>query len=182
MAKVEQRPCPWLESAILKSYVACLGPESYIGASVKLYRGIKFRPGIILTMQENTFIGDNVVVLVPKLIMEKGSQICAGTILAGRDRVVLEENAVVGYNCLLLTSSDNPRGEFMSDASPEKKRIIIRGPILLKKNSFIGSKSIIMPNVKIGERTVVGAHSYIDASLPSGKVTPRYFQTPKVRW
>ena len=162
-------------------YEKDFGANTYVASTAKLYRGIKFRKGIVLYMDEDTFIGDDVVVLVPKLSMHKGSQICAGTILAGRDEVNLEENAVIGYHCTILTSSDNPHGEFMNDASPEEKRAIIRGSITLGKNSFIGSKSLIMPNVEIGERTVIGAFSYIDESIPSGHVTPKYFVTWRQR-
>ena len=162
-------------------YEQMFGVDSYISATAKLYRGIKFRKGIILYMAENTFIGDNCVILVPKLFMERGSQICAGTILAGKDEVILEENAVCGYGCILLTSSDNPRGEFMNDASPEDKRAIKTGYIILRKNSFVGSRSLIMPSVEVGERTVIGAFSYIAESIPSGHVTPKYFMTWRQR-
>ena len=140
--------------------------NSKLSSSAKLYRGIKFRRGICLVMQHSTFIGDNCVILVPSLIMESGSQINAGTILAGRDMVHLHENVVIGYQCLLLTASDSPEAEFMNDASAEDLRKIKSGPISIEENAFIGSKSIIMPDVGIAPRTVVCAMSYVDRSLP----------------
>ena len=164
-----------------EEYDLVLGSGTYINSSAKLYRNINFRKGIVLFMDENTFIGDGCTILVPKLTMQKGSQICAGTVLAGKDEVILEENAVCGYGCILLTSSDNPRGEFMNDASPEDKRAIKTGYIILRKNSFVGSRSLIMPSVEVGERTVIGAFSYIDESIPSGHVTPKYFMTWRQR-
>lgn len=139
--------------------------DGFIHAQATLYRHIKFEPDIYLEMDENTFIGDNCAILVPKLTMRKGSQICAGTILAGKDEVTLEENVVIGYNVVMLTAVDQPSGEFMNDASPESKRDIRRGPIILKKNSFVGSLSLIMPNVTIEEEVVVRAQSYVDKSL-----------------
>ena len=145
--------------------IKSLGEGSSIGEPVKIYEGAQFRPGIVLIMEENTFIGNNCTILVPKLVMRKGSQICAGTVIAGRDEVVLNENVVVGYNCVLLTASDTPEGEFMNDASPKGKRVIRRGPIILKKNCFIGSLSLIMPNVVIEEGVVVRARSYVDKNL-----------------
>lgn len=151
-------------------YTVLLGSNSYFHSTAKLYRNICFRPGITLWMDENTFIGDSCVILVPELIMHRGSQICAGTILTGREPVVLMENAVVAYGCILITTSDTPEGEFMNDASPEEKRKIIRGPILLRENSFIGSKAVIMPNVTIGERSVVRAQSYISHNVPANMI------------
>lgn len=41
-----------------------------------------------------------------------------------------------------------------------------RGKVILKKNSRIGSHSTIMPEVVVGENTVVGAHSFVNRSLP----------------
>lgn len=146
-------------------YEQMFGIDSYLSATAKLYRGIKFRKGIILYMAENTFIGDNCVILVPKLKMEKGSQICAGTVLAGKDEVILEENAVIGYNSVILSSSDTPSWR-MNDASPLTTRKIRTGPIKLGKNSFVGSLCLIMPSVVIGENSICGAKSYIDKNLP----------------
>lgn len=147
-------------------YEKDFGSGTYINATAKLYRSIAFRKGIVLFMGENTFIGDNCTILVPKLTMEKGSQISAGTVLAGKDEVILEENAVIGYNSVLLSSSDTPSWR-MNDASPLTTRKIRTGPIKLEKNSFVGSLSLIMPSVVIGENSICGAKSYIDKNLPT---------------
>jgi len=146
-------------------YEQMFGVDSYLNATAKIYRGVKFRKGIVLYMGENTVIYDNCVILVPKLVMEKGSQINAGTIIAGKDEVILEENVVVSYLCLLLTASDTTSGHFMNDASPEAERKIRQGIIQLKKNVFIGSHSTIMPNVTIEEGIVVKAYSYVNDDL-----------------
>lgn len=138
---------------------------SIIHPSARIHTGLARARDIALTMEENTFIGTYAMILVPKLTMRKGSQINAGTVLAGKDEIILEENVVVGYNCVLLTASDTSEGRFMNDASPEEDRIIKRGPIILKKNCFIGSQTLIMPNVTIGEGTVIGAQSYIDKDI-----------------
>ena len=141
-----------------------------IHATAKLYRNINFRPDIELIMEENTFIMDGCTILVPKLVMRKGSQICAGTVLAGRDSTVLDENVVIGYNCLLLTSSDLPSGEFMNDVSPEERRDIKSGRIYFQPNSYLGSHSLVMPDVEIHKGIVIRAFSYIDKNL-----TQEYF-------
>lgn len=130
-----------------------------------VYETAKVLQNTLLSMDPDTFIGDFCLVTVPELTMKKGSQINAGTFVLGKDKVVLEENVVVGYRCVLLTASDTPKGEFMNDASPEEKRVIKQGPITLKKNSFIGTHSTIMPGVTIEEGVVVKGHSYISDDL-----------------
>lgn len=151
-------------------YTSILNSRSQIHDTARLYRGIKFRCNMVLIMKRKTYIGDNCSILVPALTMKKGSQICANTVLAGNEEVVLGENVVVGYSCVVLSSSDTPKGKFMNDAHPEKFRVIRKGPIILKKNSFVGSLSLIMPNVVVGKGIVVQAKSYVDHSL-----TQEYF-------
>ena len=44
------------------------------------------------------------------------------------------------------------------------------GPVTLKKNCRVGSHSTVMPGVTIGENTIVGAHSFVNANLPPNVV------------
>ena len=44
------------------------------------------------------------------------------------------------------------------------------GKVILKKNCKIGSHSTIMPNVTIGENSVVGAHSFVNKSIPDNVI------------
>ncbi len=45
-----------------------------------------------------------------------------------------------------------------------------KGRVLLKKNCKIGSHSVVMPGVTIGENTVVGAHSFVNCDIPENVV------------
>jgi len=121
-------------------------------------------------MAEDTFIGDNTTILVPELIMMEGSQINAGAILAGRKRVFLDENVVIGYGAILLTATDTPDGDYMNDASPPEKREIREGPITVCANAFIGSGATIMPNVIIGANSVIGVGCFINHDVPSNMI------------
>jgi acetyltransferase-like isoleucine patch superfamily enzyme len=99
------------------------------------------------------------------LTMREGSQVNAGTIITGRKNVVLGKNSVVGYGVKLFTSSDTPESVFMNDASPEEDRALKHDSIVIGENVFIGSNSIIMPGVRIGNGVCVRAQSYIDKDL-----------------
>lgn len=166
-----EHPLDWREYYWTGSYQAKDAKEIFHADSILvenavIYEGARFRPNMLLMMGEKTFIGTNAVILVPKLIMETGSQINAGAILTGKDGVFLGSYSVISYGATLITSSDTPEGALMSDASPEKDRKIRRGPIYVAMNSFIGANAIIMPGVTIGPNSVVGAGSYIDENVP----------------
>lgn len=40
------------------------------------------------------------------------------------------------------------------------------GPVILKKNARIGSHSVVMPGVTVGENSVVGAFSFVNMDIP----------------
>lgn len=44
------------------------------------------------------------------------------------------------------------------------------GPVKLKKNCKIGSHSTIMPNVIVGENSVVAAHSFVKKNIPDNEI------------
>lgn len=132
---------------------------------LKIYDNVK------ITHPENhklngNFIGDNCLIFCKKLVMERGSQINANSILAGRGEIYIGENGVVGYGCLLLTSVDTPNSRFMNDASLEDERAIKTGNIFIRHNATVGSHSIIFPGVNIGEYSVVAAGSFINKDVP----------------
>lgn len=140
----------------------------------KVYCGAVFRPKMTLIMEENTFIGTNVVILVPKLVMERGSQICANAVLFGRQPIYLSRNVVISYGVVMGTATDTRKGKFMNDASPEDERCIRESPIRVHAESFVGANAVIMPGVDIGPRSVIGSGCYIDKT-----VEPNLFVYPK---
>ena len=45
-----------------------------------------------------------------------------------------------------------------------------KGPVILKKNSRIGTHSTIMPNVTIGENSIIGAYSFVINDVPENEL------------
>ena len=125
---------------------------------------------------ENTFIGSQTFISCAYLKMEEGAHINRGAALTGRGRVFMGKYSVIGYDALLMTSTDTPAGR-MSDFAPESDRRIKTGDIVLGDESFVGSKAIIMPGVTIGKKSVIGAGAFIDRDIP-----PDVIIQPKIIW
>jgi len=72
-----------------------------------------------------------------------------------KNGVLIEDNVQIGSHCSIYTVStiDNRKG-----------------PVKLSKNCRIGSHSTILPNVTIGENSVIGAHSFINSSIPANVI------------
>lgn len=44
------------------------------------------------------------------------------------------------------------------------------GPVKLKRNCKIGSHSVIMPGVSVGENSIIGAFSFVNKDIPANVV------------
>lgn len=69
--------------------------------------------------------------------------------------VVIEDEVQIGSHCSIYSIS----------TIDDKK-----GKVVLKKNCKIGSHSTILPNVTVGENSIVGAHSLVLSDIPDNVV------------
>jgi len=78
------------------------------------------------------------------------TDIGAFTYINAKNGVVIEDFVQIGSHCSLYSEStiDNKVGQ-----------------IILKKNCKIGSHSVIMPGVTIGENTIIGAFSFVNKDV-----------------
>jgi len=83
------------------------------------------------------------------------TDIGAFTYINAKNGVIIEDFVQVGSHCSLYSVStiDNKEGR-----------------IILKKNCKIGSHSVIMPGVIIGENAVIGAFSFVNKDVPDNVV------------
>lgn len=65
--------------------------------------------------------------------------------------VIIEDYVQIGSHCSIYSVS-----------TIDKKN----GPVILKRNCKIGSHSVIMPGVIVGENAVVGAMSFVNRDVP----------------
>ena len=83
------------------------------------------------------------------------TDIGAFTYINAKNGVIVEDFVQIGSHCSLYSIStiDNKGGK-----------------ITLKKNCKIGSHSLIMPGVTIGENAVIGAFSFVNKDVPDNVV------------
>ena len=83
------------------------------------------------------------------------TDIGAFTYINAKNGVVIEDFVQIGSHCSLYSEStiDNKVGQ-----------------IILKKNCKIGSHSVIMPGVTIGENAVIGAFSFVNKNVQENVV------------
>jgi acetyltransferase-like isoleucine patch superfamily enzyme len=80
------------------------------------------------------------------------TDIGAFTYINAKNGVVIEDNVQVGSHCSIYSVSTIDRKQ---------------GKVILKKNCKIGSHSVIMPGVTVGENSIIGAFSFVNKDIPA---------------
>ena len=83
------------------------------------------------------------------------TDIGAFTYINAKNGVEIEDMVQIGSHCSIYSVStiDNKEGK-----------------VVLRKNCKIGSHSIVMPGVTVGENSIVGAHSFVKEDVPANVV------------
>jgi len=88
-------------------------------------------------------------------VLGKNTDIGAFSYIQAEKGVVIEDEVQIGSHCSIYSISTIDEKE---------------GKVVLKKNCKIGSHSIIMPGVTIGENSVIGAFSFVNKDIPPNVV------------
>ncbi|MHA2425488.1 MAG: acyltransferase [Candidatus Thorarchaeota archaeon] len=83
------------------------------------------------------------------------SDVGAFTYINAKFGVSIGENVEIGSHCSIysLSTIDNKTGK-----------------VVIKKNAKIGTHSVVMPGVTIGENSVIGAFSFVNVDIPANVV------------
>ncbi len=83
------------------------------------------------------------------------TDIGAFTYINAKNGVLIEDQVQIGSHCSIYSIStiDNKEGE-----------------VSLKRNCRIGTHSVVMPGVSVGENSIIGAFSYVNKDIPANVV------------
>lgn len=87
-----------------------------------------------------------------KLKLGYKTDIGAFTYINAKNGVVIEDLVQIGSHCSIYSISTIDGKE---------------GQVVLRKNCKIGSHSLVMPGVTVGENSIIGAFSFVNKNIPS---------------
>jgi len=85
-------------------------------------------------------------------------------------------NVKIGDNVLIAGKvyiTDHSHGDTSPESlkqPPASREIISKGPVIIENNVWIGECVSILPNVKIGENSIIGANSVVTKDVPPNTV------------
>ena len=98
----------------------------------------------------------NWVVQYPEgLKLGKYTDIGAFTYINAKYGVIIEDYVQIGSHCSIY-----------SESTIDGKK----GKVVIKKNARIGSHSVVMPGIKIGKNSIVGAFTFVNKNIPDNTV------------
>ncbi|MBC8214211.1 MAG: acyltransferase [Candidatus Marinimicrobia bacterium] len=110
--------------------------------------------------------------------------------LIGKETIVMEDFSGLSSRVSIYSSSDDYSGNYLTNPTvPEKYCNVVHKPVSLKKHVIIGTGSVILPGVTIGEGTAIGALSLVNknckpnmiySGIPAKLVTKRNIEIYKL--
>ena len=129
-----------------------------------------------ISVGENVCIGGGIQLTAWVTYGYNGSDsiisIADGSNIGSYNHITAINGIKIGTNVLTgkyVTITDNSHGETnISDLriSPMKRKVCSKGRVVIGNNVWIGDKVTILPNVNIGEGSIVGANSVVTKSIP----------------
>lgn len=89
----------------------------------------------------------------------------SGVYIATQNKVKIGDDVTLSTRCMLLDSGLRFGAEVPSDAHEH-----LDGFISIEDGVWVGAGAIILPNVVVGKRSVIGAGSVVTRSIPAGCV------------
>lgn len=83
------------------------------------------------------------------------------------NRITIGDNVLMGSRVFI---TDHFHGEINGDVlatPPSLRRVTSRGPVIIEDNVWLGEGVAIMPNVRIGRDSIVGANAVVTKDVPA---------------
>jgi galactoside O-acetyltransferase len=165
MCDADGRPRPL---ALRKEDFMELGEDVCVWPQAKIVN-----PGLI-SIGHRTIIDDFVLIVAGEKPLKIGSfvHIASFCSITGRGGFVMEDFAGFAAGVRVATSDEDYAGGscLTNPTIPPEYRNVRNAPVHVKKHAIIGTNTVILPGVTVGEGCAVGANALVTRDLPPWSV------------
>ncbi len=117
--------------------------------------------------QGDFYIGRGTRILAPEgLIVRRGVSVARDVTLDARGGLELQEDCLIGFESLLLTSTHNSQHVGV----PVQTQGMYCKPIRIGRRAWLGTRTIVLPGVTIGDDAVVAAGAVVTRDVEATSV------------
>jgi galactoside O-acetyltransferase len=157
---------------MMKNQSSCYAPDeleqfgfAQVGSNVSISRKCSIYGAGSIRIGSNVRI-DDFCILSGVITIGSNIHIAAYTALYGGGKIALHDFCNLSSRVSIYSVSDDYSGETMTNPMiPERFKHIERAPVTLGRHVIVGSGSIVLPGVTIGEGGAVGALSLVTKDL-----------------
>ncbi len=106
----------------------------------------------------------------PKIFIGNNVSINSDCHIGAINNIIIEDGVLIASKVFI---TDHFHGKITNDAiitPPSERKLFSKGPVKIEKNVWIGEGVAILPNVTIGENSIIGANSVITRDIPKNSV------------
>ena len=139
---------------------------SKIGTNVLISRKASIYGAEEMVIGNNVLI-DDFCILSGKITIGDFVHIAAySALFGGSEGIELKDFSGLSSRCVIYASSDDYSGNSLTNPTiPDKYTNVTNQKVILEKHVIIGTGSIIMPGVIIGEGSAIGSMSLVNKSV-----------------
>jgi acetyltransferase-like isoleucine patch superfamily enzyme len=139
----------------------------YQGVNVTIYPWAKLLGPAAISIGSNVIIDDFVFIgNHEEVVIGNHVHIASHVSITGGGRCFLSDFCGLSSGTRIITGTDDFSGEALTGPTiPAEFRHVTRGFVSIGAHVVIGANSVVLPNIRIGEGTAVGAGSVVTRDL-----------------
>ena len=140
-----------------------------IGKNVLIDVGVILSGPANISIDDYTWIDSYCIInaMMGEIKIGKRIHIAPYVFIGSREPVIIEDYVAIGASSKIYSNSQVviPGKRMSGPMIPEEDKAFHTAPVYLRKDSFVGANSIVLPGVELGEGAVVAANSLVIRSV-----------------